>query len=281
MRAIKLGHASVLDAFMSRPRREEVLGFSLACAAKESQSDIVEAILDKLGKFDDELLLHDVLRQTDTQSKTALEYAVLNQDVITIIRIIRREHECHKWHRKAGHICLREQLANDKMLKWTREQFDNLFVMEKKEEVVQFEVIQSTRPKAERPKKPKKSMITGLIGILPNIMSIILLFYDVYSDIELSIRYYFRGFGRVKKDLVSLAILQQTECSDINLKPTNNCTDFMRNLKCLIRNTSAALTVTKYIYESGCSIHSIDYSDLFPKKCEYYRLLKEFFGTQV
>ena len=231
MKAIKKGDTNVINVFLEQKRDSKdkgyILASSLIAATKQGQNGIVGSILEMVNE--DEDVLYRVLHHQDKSYKTALEYSVLNQDVIGIILIIRQEHKCHK-DREDGLNCLRKQLANDTLLKWTLDQFNDLY---EKEEAEQKEQSQQ-----------QKSLWTGFLGIIPNIMTLLLLIFDLYSDIELGIQYYCRGFGCGQYQ-TNNATVKLTDVSNVGLKPTKNHTH--------LRNASVALSVTNYVLNNVSS----------------------------
>ena len=79
--------------------------------------------------IDDVTLLHKVLLHCDknhpdeTFTKTALEWAVENNDRLCTTEILHQEFECHRASKFAGLSCLRRQLTGDELLMWTIETF--------------------------------------------------------------------------------------------------------------------------------------------------------------
>ena len=95
-------------------------------ATREVRPDIVRIIFQNI---DDVTLLHKVLLHCDkshpdeTFTKTALEWAVENNDRLCTTEILHQEFECHRASKFAGLSCLRRQLTGDELLMWTIETF--------------------------------------------------------------------------------------------------------------------------------------------------------------
>ncbi len=79
--------------------------------------------------IDDRVQLHRILlfcdkaHDDETFTKTALEWAVENNDRLCTTEILHQEFECHKASKVAGLSCLRRQLTGDELLMWTIETF--------------------------------------------------------------------------------------------------------------------------------------------------------------
>ena len=58
------------------------------------------------------LLYCDPASQDDTLTKTALEWAVENNDRLCTTEILHQEYECHKDSKRSGLNCLRDQVLS-------------------------------------------------------------------------------------------------------------------------------------------------------------------------
>ena len=102
----------------------------LQAATREVRPDIVRIIFQNI---DDVTLLHKVLlfcdknHEDETFTKTALEWAVENNDRLCTTEILHQEFECHRASKFAGLSCLRRQLTGDELLMWTIETFSMFY----------------------------------------------------------------------------------------------------------------------------------------------------------
>ena len=117
------------------------------------------------------LLFKDLQNEDETFTKTALEWAVENNDRLCTTEILHQEFECHKDDRKQGLACLRQQLNGDELLTWTIETFTMFYS-----------------------KTWAESFMIPLLGLIPVFFSICTFVLDYYSDFELTYEYYKKAF---------------------------------------------------------------------------------------
>ena len=176
MVAARGGKTSVVRVLLDHKwdREEHIVTFLclhqvLVIAAREGHHDIVGLISQRLHCDD----LHRALsysnksHKNDTFHKTALEWAVKNQDRYLIAEILRHEYKQHKDNKEEGLLCLQSQLTYEEDLKQTIAQFADQY-----------------------PKKLNEKRATGIIALLPLLMPFIVYLYDIIFDAILSGEYF-------------------------------------------------------------------------------------------
>ena len=73
------------------------------------------------------LLYSDKNHNDVTFTKTALEWAVENNDRLCTTEILHQEYECHRNSKVEGLNCLRQQITGDELLMWTIETFKTFY----------------------------------------------------------------------------------------------------------------------------------------------------------
>ena len=146
----------------------------LTAATREVRPDLVRILFNHVTnpqELHSILLFKDETNDDETYTKTALEWAVENNDRLCTTEILHQEYECHQNDRKAGLNCLRMQLTGDELLEWTIETFTMFYS-----------------------KTWAQSVVFPLLGLIPLIFSISTFVFDYYSDFELSYEYYINAF---------------------------------------------------------------------------------------
>ena len=149
----------------------------LTAATREVRPDLVRILFNHVTnprELHSILLFKDEANDDETYTKTALEWAVENNDRLCTTEILHQEYECHQNDRKAGLNCLRMQLTGDELLEWTIETFTMFYS-----------------------KTWAQSIVFPLLGLIPLIISISTFVFDYYSDFELSHEYYMNAFTNV------------------------------------------------------------------------------------
>ena len=118
------------------------------------------------------LVSRDRVEMDSTFWKTPIEWSILNQDTSSITAILHFEKMYHSNSLEEGLHCLRSHVTNENLLKWTIEQFSELYEQEVTKRVGQ------------------KIIIIGVIAIIPRMTSHIFYVYDIYSDVDLTTDYY-------------------------------------------------------------------------------------------
>ncbi len=98
----------------------------LIASAREVRPDVVRLLFQHVGDREQlhrVLLFCDKTHEDETFTKTALEWAVENNDRLCTTEILHQEFECHRSSKVAGLSCLRRQLTGDELLMWTIETF--------------------------------------------------------------------------------------------------------------------------------------------------------------
>ena len=152
----------------------EFVCIHLVSATRVVRPDIVRLLFQQIhnrAKLHKILLFCDPASADETLTKTALEWAVENNDRLCTTEILHQEFECHKTSKSEGLNCLRQQLTGDELLTWTIETFTTFY-----------------------DKTWAQKSLIPLFGLFPLLMSIATFVYDYYSDIELTLEYYYRAF---------------------------------------------------------------------------------------
>ena len=147
----------------------------LVAATREVRPDVVRLLFQQITdrpRLHHILLYKDAGSDDETYTKTALEWAVENNDRLCTTEILHQEYECHRHDRRAGLNCLRRQLTGDELLIWTIETFTMFYE-----------------------KTWAQSVMIPLMGLIPLFFSISTFVYDYYSDFELSYEYYNSAFN--------------------------------------------------------------------------------------
>lgn len=158
VRRIDFGHVS---RNWSPEETFEFLTSHLIAATKEVRPDIVRLLFLNIH---DVSLLHKVLlycdksNEDETFTKTALEWAVENNDRLCTTEILHQEFECHRASKVAGLACLRRQLTGDELLMWTIETFTMFY-----------------------DKTFAQKNVIPMMGLVPLFLSISSFVYDYYS----------------------------------------------------------------------------------------------------
>ena len=142
----------------------------LVAATRQVRPDIVRMLFQQLTnakKLHEVLLFCDPRNSDETLTKTALEWAVENDDRLCTTEILHQEYECHKNSKSEGLNCLRNQLTGDELLTWTIETYTKFYN-----------------------KTWAQKVLIPIFGLLPLFASIATFVYDYYSDMELTMEYY-------------------------------------------------------------------------------------------
>eukprot|EP00095_Tigriopus_kingsejongensis_P004696 maker-scaffold276_size226481-snap-gene-0.17 protein:Tk04696 transcript:maker-scaffold276_size226481-snap-gene-0.17-mRNA-1 annotation:"hypothetical protein" len=187
-------------------------------ATREVRPDIVRILfhhVDGVMALHRLLLFCDKSSEDETFTKTALEWAVENNDRLCTTEILHQEFHCHKEDKRAGLTCLRRQLRGDELLIWTIETFTMFY----------------ERTFAQR-------TVIPMFGLLPLLLSIFTFVFDYYSDIDLIIEYYLNSTFAVESVIseprlgTNGSTIRQG-CHDIDRTPEEFTTAFVTNLTCL------------------------------------------------
>lgn len=205
---------------------DEFLRSHLLGATREVRPDIVRLLFHQVKdvkKLHKILLYCDKNNEDDTFTKTALEWAVENDDRLCTTEILHQEFKCHQNDKKAGLNCLRRQLRGDELLVWTIETFTMFY----------------DRTFAQR-------TVIPIFGIFPLLLSIFTFVFDYYSDLELIFEYYRSSSFMVtnytipssqdpNEDCENDANLEcyDHKCHDIQRTPAEYTTAFVTNVACI------------------------------------------------
>ena len=173
--ATRSGNANVVKSFIENTwATSQLVQFlrlhqALAIAARQRHHDIYGLISQKLGIAE----LHKVMtycnksHRDDTFHKTALEWALKNQDKYLISELLRHEFKWHRDSKEQGLCCLQAQLTYEENLKLTITQF-----------------------KDQYPKDQSERRVAGFMAVLPILLPFCMYFYDMVFDGVLSKNYY-------------------------------------------------------------------------------------------
>lgn len=205
---------------------ESFLTLHILAATREVRPDIVRLLFQQVEgsrRLHKILLFCDKGHDDETFTKTALEWAVENDDRLCTTEILHQEYECHKESKREGLNCLRRQLTGDELLTWTIETFSMFY---------ERTFAQTT--------------IIPFLGLTPLFLSIFTFVFDYYSDIELTAEYYRQSTFNQPDDYVKLpkCLSNQTAnanctdyrpetCIDIDRTPHEYRAAFIANVVCL------------------------------------------------
>ena len=159
------------DVIQALPYTEPNPGKALCFGAKEMDYKMVETIFKHIpnSKMHKALLYFDKNHKNDALRKTPIEWALSNKDKNIITLIMQKEHKIHEDKKDEGLRCLKSQLTHDEDLKSIIRQFTDMY-------------------KKTRGEK----FMTGLLAIIPVLISFATYLYDVFSDSTLSSDYNMR-----------------------------------------------------------------------------------------